>query len=96
MGQNHSTMLANIILRKSENISFCSSKITSMKKFLGFSCQPSDHVNYTDYDLILLTPHLESEDLYRTKISHVLKSHTATEFYKLNANNSELNLVKLR
>jgi hypothetical protein len=91
-----STMLANIILRKSENISFCSSKITSMKKFFGFSCLPSNQVNYTDYDLILLTPHLESEDLYRSQISHVLKSHTVTEVYKLNANTSELNLVKLR
>ena len=89
------TMLVQNVLTKRDDLHFCSTKLNSTDKFLGYSYLSSHLVEYSEYDLVILTSNLESEAIFKSIISPCLPSNSSTEVYQLKANSSKLRITKL-
>ena len=76
-------------------LTFCHSAGRSRRSFRGHACQNSKDVDYQDFEIIILTPRNESENIFRQQILPRLTQKNGQEFFYLDSKKDQLFLRKI-
>lgn len=77
------------------SLTFCHSAGRSRNFFFGHVCKDSKDVDYQDYDMIILTPRKESENIFHQQILPRLTQKNSQDFFYLVSKKDQLFLRKI-